>query len=238
VKAEEIADVISRFLFEVVPPGTKELVLRRFTVGGERPASLIVFALSVSLWAGSGLILSLIDGFNAVYKLPINRPMVRGRLVAIGLVFACALPALGASAMIMFGSRTEHWLVTSIGMQEQGEQLVGGVLLFGKLIRYTIAFAAVVLTMMGLYKLGPARPQAMKYIWPGAVISTLLWLGATLVFSWYVRDIADYNLFYGSIGAVIALLLWMYMLSLITMFGCAFNAEYQRLDSAAEGLRP
>jgi membrane protein len=237
-KAEDIAMVISRFLFEVVPPGTQELVYRRFTVTGVPPASLIVLAVSVSLWAASGLFLSLIDGFNAVYKVPSGRGVVHGRLVAIGLIFLSAVPALGTSAMIVFGARTELWLVTAIGVLEQGEQLVGGLLLLGKAVRYFIALCALALTMLFLYKLAPARPQYWRFLWPGAIVSTLLWIAATALFSWYVRNIADYSLFYGSIGAVIALLLWMYMLSMVTLYGCAFNAEYERLARATAALKP
>jgi membrane protein len=237
VKAEEISGVITRFLFEVVPPGTEELVQRRFTVTGAKPTSLIVFAMAVSLWAASGLFLSLIDGFNAVYKLPRGRGVVHGRVVAILLIFLCALPALGTSYMIVFGNNTEIWLVTTIGVLEQGDQLVGGVLLAGKLIRYLIVIGALATTMLLLYKLAPARPQSWFYIWPGALISTGVWFAATLLFSWYVRNIANYNLFYGSIGAVVALLLWMYMLSLVTLYGCAFNAEFERLERPTATLK-
>lgn len=237
VRADQAADVIARFFFEVVPPGTKELVLRRFTTAGERPTSLLVIALVVSLWAASGLILSLIDGFNAVYKVPANRPMVRGRLVAIGLVFCSALPGLGATAMILFGARTELWLVTAAGILEQGEQLVGGLLWLGKLARYAAALGATALTTLLLYKLGPNRPLPWRFVWPGSLLSTFLWLAATLLFAWYVRDIADYNVLYGSVGAVIALLIWMYLLSLIALYGCAFNAEYEGLARTAARRR-
>ncbi len=233
-KAKEVSAAISRFLFEVVPPGTQELVLHQFTVRGEKPESLMVLAFLVSLWSASGLILSLIDGFNAVYKVPTNRSMVRARLVAFGLEFSSVLPSAGAAAMILFGSRTELWMVTKLGMIPQGGQLVGGVLLFGKLVRYGIVFGAVVSTMMLLYKFGPNRPQKWRHIWPGALLATLLWLGATLVFSWYVRNIAHYNLLYGSIGAVIALILWLYLLSLITLYGCAYNSEREHLERARQ----
>ncbi len=232
-RADQVADVLSRFLFEVVPPGAKKLVLHQFAVRGEKPESLLVVAGLVSLWAASGLILSLIDGFNAVYHVPTSRPLIRGRLVAMGLVFCAALPALGASAMILFGSRTEVWLVTRLGMITQGEPIVGGaVLLVGKLIRYAIAFGATALTTMIQYKFGPNRPQKWARLWPGALVAAVLWFLATLAFSWYVRNIADYNVLYGSIGAVIALILWMYLLALITIYGCAWNAQRERLDAA------
>lgn len=232
-RADQVADVLSRFLFEVVPPGTKKLVLHQFAVRGEKPESLLVLAGLVSLGAASGLILSLIDGFNAVYHVPTSRPLVRGRLVAIGLVFCAALPALGASSLILFGSRTEVWLVTKLGIVTQGEQLVGGVvLLIGKLIRYAIALGATALTTMIQYKFGPNRPQKWANLWRGALVAAFLWVLATLAFSWYVRNIANYNVLYGSIGAVIALILWMYMLALITIYGCALNAQRERLEAA------
>jgi membrane protein len=66
-------------------------------------------------------------------------------------------------------------------------------------------------------------------VWPGAILSTLLWLVSTSGFAWYVRNITNYNVLYGSIGTGIALLVWMYVLSAIAMFGCEFNAEYERM---------
>jgi membrane protein len=61
------------------------------------------------------------------------------------------------------------------------------------------------------------------------VLATILWVGATLGFSWYVRNVSNYNVLYGSIGTGIALLVWMYLLSAIAMLGCEFNAEYERM---------
>jgi len=80
-----------------------------------------------------------------------------------------------------------------------------------------------------LYYYGPYRPQRWAYVWPGAILSTLLWLVSTSGFAWYVRNITNYNVLYGSIGTGIALLVWMYVLSAIAMFGCEFNAEYERM---------
>jgi membrane protein len=238
LRAEQAVEMISRFFFEVVPPGAKSLVGRRLTEAGERPESLLVFAMLVSLWAASGVILSLIEGFNAIYKVPTNRPLVRGRLVAIGLVFCCVLPGIGATYLIMFGSRTEVWVITRLGMIGSDETIAGGVILLGRILRYTIALSAAVLTSMVLYKIGANHPLPWRNTWPGAMVATALWLSATQGFSYYVRNIADYNLLYGSVGAVIALILWMYLLAVIALYGCAFNAELERLESASRSLAP
>jgi membrane protein len=79
-----------------------------------------------------------------------------------------------------------------------------------------------------LYYFGPYRQQRLRYVWPGAILATLLWLLATSGFAWYARNIANYNVMYGSVGAGIALLVWMYLLAIIALIGCEFNAEYER----------
>ena len=71
-------------------------------------------------------------------------------------------------------------------------------------------------------------------MWPGAVLATVFWMLATLGFAWYVRNIARYNVMYGSIGAGIALLVWMYLIALSALIGCEFNAERERLLHARD----
>ncbi len=236
IRVREMSRVIAGFLFEVVPPGTEELVLKQFAVRGERPSALLVGAGIVSLWAASGLMVSLMEGFNSVYKVPTNRPVVRQRLVAILLVFCSALPVMGASVLILFGERTETALVQRLGFSAFGDELLGWLLLAGKLLRYAVAIGAMVLFTSLLYKFAPNRPQRWRDTLPGAYIVAVLWLLFTMGFAWYVRNIADYNLLYGGVGAAIALMVWMYLLVLITLTGCAFNSERENLRSSGEEL--
>ncbi len=70
-------------------------------------------------------------------------------------------------------------------------------------------------------------------MFPGAVLATLLWLLTTIAFGWYVRNIADYNVLYGSVGASMALLVWMYLLAVIMLFGCEFNAVREKSRASA-----
>ena len=84
-----------------------------------------------------------------------------------------------------------------------------------------------------LYFYGPYRKQRWDGVWPGAILATILWLLATLVFGWYVRNVTNYNVLYGSVGTSIALLIWMYLLAAIALFGCEFNAELERTSVAA-----
>jgi membrane protein len=96
------------------------------------------------------------------------------------------------------------------------------------LATYAVAFATTVLVTALLYYFGPYREQRWHYVWPGAIVATTLWLAATSSFGWYVRHMGNYNVMYGSIGAGIALLVWMYLMAAIALIGCEFNAEYER----------
>src|SRR5690348_7925808 len=78
--AESVSHIISQFLFEVVPPGSEELVEYEFAVKGQRPIWLIIAATLLSLWAASGVMISLMEGFQAAYRLPAGRPFLRQRL--------------------------------------------------------------------------------------------------------------------------------------------------------------
>ena len=84
---------------------------------------------------------------------------------------------------------------------------------------------------MLLYYFGPNRKQRFTALFPGAALATVLWMLATNGFGWYVQHVAHYNVMYGSIGASIALLVWMYLIAAIALLGCEFNAEHERLRS-------
>lgn len=234
VKAQAVSRLISGFLFEVVPPGTEELVQYSFTIRGQRPVALLVLATLLSLWAASGLMISLMEGFQAAYKLPSGRPFLQQRGVAVLLVILSAVPVLGASSLILFGTSIERAVLSSIAREDI---LRGWVLLTGQLLRYFLSLGAIVAVTALLYYLGPNRKQRWSTVWPGACVATFLWLLTTLGFAWYVRNIANYNVMYGSIGAVIALIVWMYLLAAIALLGCEYNAERERLIASIRGRR-
>jgi membrane protein len=224
-----VSHQITMFVFDVVPPGTQELVEQFFSVRGGEPVWLIVVALILSLWAASGSMISLMEGFNAAYHIPHGRGPVKDRLVAALLVFCVALPGVGASALILFGNRAEATLMRSIGVLESGAELTGWIILVGKALRFALAFGGIILGASLLYLVGPNRKIRFRSVWPGAVVASVLWLLTTSGFSWYVSNIANYNVLYGSIAAAIALLVWMYLLSIIAFVGCEFNVAREQL---------
>jgi membrane protein len=228
VNAGAVARVFTRLLFQVIPPGTEELVRSRFTVRSQQSGWLILLATLLSVFAASGIMMTLMEGFQAAYRLPSGRPFVKQRGVAIVLVFIGALPAVGSSVLIVFGARIEQWMLASLGLAPEQDLRTSVILTFG-LLRYVVALGATVLVTGLMYYTGPNRPMKFASVWPGAILATVLWGLATSVFGLYVRHIANYNVVYGSIGAVIALLVWMYVLAVISLLGCEYNAVRERL---------
>lgn len=230
-RAESVSRTVARLLYDVVPPGTEEVVRMLFIVHGERPKWVLIVATVLALWAGSGAIMSLMEGFRAVYRIPSGRSFVRERGMAMLLVLVSALPVLGASALIVFGKRGERELIQWLGLGSDGASLRGWVLLAGQVLRIVLAIGAVVMVTALVYYFGPNRRQVFRKLFPGAMLATILWLAATLVLGWYVRHVANYNVLYGSVGAGLALLVWMYVLAVILLLGCEFNAARERMLS-------
>jgi membrane protein len=238
VRADYVQQNLASFLSEILPPGTEQVVMDQFRSRGQRPASLLVVAFALSLWAASSVIKSLIDGFNAAYRVPRNRSGIAHIGIGILLVFFSGIPLLGASALILFGGAVEPAILSFLKVDPILNPLAGWWELLSRIMRYAVAFSATVSLTAILYYYGPYRKQRWINVWPGAILATILWLLATLGFGWYVRNITNYNLLYGSVGTSIALLSWMYLLAAIALIGCEFNAEAERMDTAMRSLTP
>jgi membrane protein len=231
-RARFFSDMLEESLREIVPPGSEDLVLAQFRATGTRPILLLIVAAVVSLWAASGVIKSLIEGFQAAYRVPRNRSILHGSAVAIALVLLSAIPLVAASLMILFGGQIERVAMNWMKVDPIWTPLAWVWELLSRVAQYGLAFATIATVTAIVYYFGPYRPQRWRGVWPGAILTTVLWLGATSGFAWYVPNIAHYNVMYGSIGAGIALLVWMYLISIIALIGCEFNAELERASSS------
>ena len=228
MRAEFVSRTIERALSEIVPPDSVDLVVEQFRATGSRPLALLIVAGLISVWAASGVIKSLIEGFQAAYRVPRNRGFVRQNAVAIALVLLSAAPLICATLLIVFGNQAQRVVLGWLKVDPVFNPLAPTWQWLSRMARYAVAFVTTVVDAGVLYYVGPYRRQRWRYVWPGATLATVLWLLATSGFAWYVRHIAHYNLMYGSVGAGIALLVWMYLISVIALAGCEFNAEYER----------
>jgi membrane protein len=235
VNAQSVVHVIAMFMQQVVPPGTEDIVLSRLKARAVRSISLPVVSILLSLWAASGAMASLMEGFQAAYRIPSGRPFLKQRAMAIFLVLIAAFPAVAASSLLIFGDRGEAAFIHWIGVSD----ISAPVELAWRVARYAMAFCTTTFVTGLLYFFGPnhrpepaqLRPKSRFFrVWPGAFLATVLWLVATACFAWYVGHLANYNIFYGSIQTVIILQIWLYLIACIALIGCEFNAERERIS--------
>jgi len=228
-KAEFVSRTIAEFLFEVIPPGTEELVQYQFAVKGERPVLLLIAAGVFSLWAASGVVRSLMEGFQSAYYIQRGRSFLQTVAVSMMLVFLASIPLLAACGLMLFGSYIDRLMMRALALDPMLTWATAFWHWVSRLARYGVAFSAAVGVAMLLYYFGPFRRQRWSAVWRGAALATLLWLLATAGFGWYVRNLANYNVLYQSVATSITLLVWMYLMSLIALLGCEFNAQYERM---------
>ncbi len=236
IRADYVNEKLAEFL-QILPPDTEAAVLEQFHLRGQRPLWLLVIAFVLSLWAASSVIKSLIDGFNAAYRVPRSRSMLAHIWVGIMLVFLCLVPLLGASSLILFGGEIKGVVLNLLKVDPILHPLRPTWEMLSRIAPYVVSFFATSSVLATLYYYGPYRKQRWAAVWPGAILATVLWLPATTGFAWYVRNVSNYNVLYGSVGTGIALLVWMYLLAAIALFGCEFNAELERMRIALSAHR-
>jgi membrane protein len=185
----------------------------------ERPLGLLVTASLITLWTASGVMISWMEGFRRCYELPKIWGLVKERFIAFALVILAGIPLTFATVLVAFGNRIETRILFNLG-----HEFGPFILLMWTAIRWLIAVLTSIAVISLIYHNAVPRTQPWHSVLPGATLATALWFAATMLFGWYLQNYADYSIIYGSLGVGIALLVWMYMISLIILIGAEFNA--------------
>jgi len=217
---QQIMDLAARFM----PKDAMGLVQKILkSVLTPNRTGLLSFGIAGTLWAASGGFSAMIDALDIAYDSRSTRSMIKQRLLALALTFMTgALMALALLLTIAGGK---------IGL------LIGKLLhrsdLFQTLwpyMRWSIIVVAIVLSLELLYFIGPNVKQKFRRTLPGAILGTLLWIVISAAVNIYISHFANYNKTYGAIGAVIALMLWMYVSSIAILIGAEFNSELLKAE--------
>ena len=229
----ETRAVLEQFL----PADTLDLVQSSILAHQLHSGRLILSAAALSLFAGLGVMLSLMEGFRRAYRLP---PEGWGfwarRARGLMLVFIAQIPLSLASIAIVFGRQIEHWMIDLAG-----HELRHIVIFFWRMVRWTVSIAAIVTLLTALYHFGTKRTEHWLMVLPGAIAGTIIWFPSTLAYGWYVTSVSNYTSIYGSFAAGIATLVWLYITSFSVLLGAELNGVFyweRQIQLAGEKSAP
>lgn len=240
---------LARFFDRILPPLATPLLDAYFQTSPNNTHSIraLTGAAVVSYLGASNVVVTLMEGLRRARGLPANCwSFWQRRRRSFELVPLSMVPLSIASVLVVFGESVTRWIAGNIGAE-----IRPWLYSVALLIRWGVALSASVGLIALVYHLGtPERrigldrrqalyveedgrqhsillPGAWFPVLPGAVVATAMWFATTLVFGWYVTKFANYSEVYGSLGAGIALLFWLYIISLSVLCGAEFNAQFQ-----------
>lgn len=225
---DRAAQVMPDDAVSVVESFTDELVTSQGT-------GAVIFGLAGTLWAASSAMGTAMKALNRAYDVSEDRGFARRRIVALLLTLLFTGFLMGAVGLIASGGIMAGGIGQTLGWERQFVQLWNW-------LTIPMALVLVMLAVALLYWLAPNTGHSFRWITPGAVLFVAGWVIASLAFAFYVSNFASYNRTYGSIGAVIILIVWLYWTNFILLIGGELNAVLARRHDeryqAEEGSKP
>src|SRR6185436_1068439 len=215
------------YLSQVMPSSAFQLIDKTILeVSSASGAGKLSFGLLAALWASASGVGAMMDSLNIAYESKERRSWWKQRLVALILTVALSLLIIGAVIVIFGGSKIAEHLGASYGFSD-------AFVITWKILQWPIALAFMLLAFALIYYLAPdVRTHKWKWITPGSVIGVVLWLLVSFAFKGYLHFFDSYSKTYGSLGAVIVLMLWLYLTGAAVLIGGEINAEIE--NAAAE----
>ncbi|MGB8510302.1 MAG: YihY/virulence factor BrkB family protein [Pyrinomonadaceae bacterium] len=211
------------FLGAIAPPSAYELIYKTVDeISRTKSAGKISIGLLVALWASSNGMVAIITSLNAVYNLDERRVWWKRRLVSIGLTIAFAALILTALTLLLFGREIGEHIAGSYGL---GKVFT----LTWRIVQWLVALGVVLLSFGLIYNLAPnLKERRWRWLTPGAVLGVTLWLSVSFVLRLYLDHFNSYSVSYGSLGAVIILMLWFYLTGASILIGGEVNSEVMK----------
>lgn len=216
------------YLAQVMPPSAFQLIestmleISKASSGGK-----LSFGLLAALWAASNGMGAITEALNVAYGVKETRPWWKHRLMAIGLTIALAALIITALLLVLYGGRIVDMLAHNYAL---GSFFV----LSWKIAQWPLVLAFMLLAFALIYYFAPdLREQKWMWITPGAVLGVFLWLLVSFGFRLYLNFFDSYSNTYGSLGAVIILMLWLYLTGVAVLVGGELNSELESLAAEA-----
>lgn len=209
---------ISYALDSILPAGTSTAT-NYLKSTANHPVGFLITTSLITLWTASGVMISWMDGFRRCYELPKTWGLVQERLIAFMLVIFALVPMTFSTLLVALGSKIETRILSYID-----PDFSVYILLMWGAGRWTIATLTSISVIALIYHHAVPRTQPWHSVIPGATLATFVWFAVTVGFRSYLQNFGDFNNVYGSLGVAMALLVWMYLVSLVVLVGAEFNA--------------
>jgi membrane protein len=205
----------------ILPKGGLDIVqdqINRLTSKGNATLGLgFLFGLVVALWSANAGMKALMDALNVVYDEKEKRGFVWLNLISLSLTLAAIVSLLFAIAAVV----VLPLLLNYIGLGGMSEMLL-------QVLRWPALLVLVITGLTVLYRFGPSRTKPRwEWLSVGTVLAAAAWLVASALLSWYLANFANYDATYGSLGAAIGFMMWLWITSIVILFGAELNSEIE-----------
>ena len=211
---QTLASMLPAGSFQIV----EDQVVRVVSHGNTTLGATFLLGLLLAIWSANAGVKAIFDALNVAYEEREKRSFVRLNLVSLAFtVGGIVALLLMVGAVVAFPLALNH-----LGMAPESKLIVA-------LARWPLLFLILLVALAILYRFAPSR-DAPRWQWLslGAVTAALLWIAGSALLSWYLSEFANYNATYGSLGAAIGLMTWMWMSAIVIMFGAELNSEIER----------
>src|ERR1700757_2786113 len=213
------------FMGRFVPPDSMGVIKKVLSdVITPNRGAFLSFGFLGTLWAASGGFSAAIEALNIAYEVNDDRPFWKTKPLALSLAFMTGALLLIALSVMVVGPRFGEWLAGRV-------HLSGLFVLLWPYIHWTIAVGFTVLAVEALYYMAPNVKQRFLAPLPGAVLAVGCWIGLSYLLGIYFRQFANFNKTYGTLGAAIALMVWLYWTGFAMLVGAELNAELAKISS-------
>jgi membrane protein len=212
--------LLARFL----PPDAMGLVHRVLAdVMSPNKGTFLSLGILGTLWAASGGFAAVIEALDIAYDVRDDRPFWKTWPLAVGLAFLTEALLLVALSVMVVGPRFGQWLAGKV-------HLSGFFVLLWPLIHWTIAIGFTILAVEALYFLAPNVKQRLRATLPGALVAVGCWITLSYLLGLYFRHFGNFNKTYGTLGAAIALMIWLYWTAFAMLVGAELNQELAKIS--------
>lgn len=205
-----LRNVIPREAYTLVDKTISEVV-------SSKKGGLLSISIILTLWSASAGFNAVIKGLNKSYNEKESRSIIKVQLISLAFTFGMVIIIMFSVFLLIFGETNSNFLIKWFGLSKEFK-------IIWNFMKYILSIVIMISIFSAVYKFAPCKKHSLREVMPGALFASLGWIISSLVFSFYINNFANYSKFYGSIGAVIILMLWLLIIAIVIILGGEINS--------------